>query len=70
MRKQREKIQNGQKGIRRLKVRVRRKCSIGSGGPDLTVEVYRSEESDEEVTVLQVWTQQGDNSRNESCQEF
>ena len=60
----------GRSGIRRLKVRVRRKCSISIGGPDLTVEVYRSEESDEEVTVLQVWTQHGGNSRNESCQEF
>ena len=50
-------------------------------GPDRTVEVYMSEESEEEVTVLecgvtaevtvlQPGTQQGDSSRSESCQEF
>ena len=42
-----------------MKTRVGRKCSISRGGPDCTVEVYKSEESEEEVTVLQVGTQQG-----------
>ena len=39
-------------------------------GPDCTVEVYMSEESEEEVTVLQVGRQQGASSKNEGCQEF
>ena len=34
------------------------------------MEVYRSEESEEKVTVLQVETQQGGSSRSESCREF
>ena len=40
------------------------------GDPDCTVEVYMSEESEEEVTVLRVGTQQGGSSKSESCQEF
>ena len=40
-------------GIRGLEMRVGRKCSISKGGPDCTVEVYMSEESEEGVTVLQ-----------------
>ena len=58
----------GKREIRGLKTRVRRKCSISRGGPDCTVEVYKSEKSEEEITVLQVGTQQGGSSRNESCQ--
>ena len=49
----------GRRGIRGLKMRVGRECSISRGGPDCTVEVCRLEESEEEVTVLQVGTQQG-----------
>ena len=30
-----------------------RECSISRGGPDCTVEVHMSEESEEGVTVLQ-----------------
>ena len=45
----------GKRGIRGLKTRVGRECSI-KGGPDCTVEVYRSEE---EVTVLRVGMQRG-----------
>ena len=60
VRGQREKRQNGQKGIRSLKTRMGREWSISREGPDCTVEVYRPEESKEEVTVLQVGTQQGE----------
>ena len=57
---QREKIQNGQRGIRGLKTsRVGPECSISRRGPDCTVEVYRPKEFEEEVTVLRVGTQQG-----------
>ena len=42
----------GRWGIRGLETRVGRKCSISRGGPDCTVEVYMSEESEEGVTVL------------------
>ena len=49
----------GRRETRDLKTRVGRKCSISRGGPDYTVEVYKSEESEEEITVLQVGTQQG-----------
>ena len=48
----------GRRGIRGLKTRVGRECSISRGLPDCTVEVYRSEESEEEVTVLRGGTQQ------------
>ena len=36
-----------------------RTCSITEGGLECTVEVYKPEESVEEVTVLQVGTHQG-----------
>ena len=39
-------------GIRGLETRVGRECSISRVGPDRTVEVYMSEESEEGVTVL------------------
>ena len=43
----------GRWGIRSLETRVGRECSISRGGPDFTVEVYVSEESEEGgVTVL------------------
>ena len=42
----------GRWGIRGLETRVTRECSISRGGPDCTVEVYVSEESEEGVTVL------------------
>ena len=42
--------------IRGLKTKVGQECSISRVGPDSTVEVYMSEESQEGVTVLrQVW---------------
>ena len=54
-------------GIRGLETRVTQECSISRGGPDCTVEVYMSEESDEGgVTVLR----QGGNSKSEFCQEL
>ena len=39
-------------GMRGLKTRVGRECSISRGGPDCTVEAYKFEESEEGVTVL------------------
>ena len=42
----------GRRGIRDLETRVGRECSISRGGPDCTVEVYMSGESEEVVTVL------------------
>ena len=57
----------GRWGIRRMETRVGRECSISRGGPDSTVEVYVSEESEERgVTVL--W--QGGSSKSESCLEL
>ena len=44
----------GRWGIGGLETGVTRECSISRGGPDCTVEVYVSEESEEGgVTVLQ-----------------
>ena len=60
MREQREKIHNGQKGDKRFENEGGWKCCISRVGPDCTVEVCRSEESEEEVTVLQVGMQQGE----------
>ena len=37
----------GRWGIRRMETRVGRECSNSRGGPDSTVEVYVSEESEE-----------------------
>ena len=37
---------------------------------DCAIEVCRLEESEEEVIVLRVGTQQGDSSKSESCQEL
>ena len=37
----------GRWGIRNLETRVGQECSISRGGPDSTVEVYVSEESEE-----------------------
>ena len=43
----------GRWGIRGLETRVERECTISrGGGPDCTVEVYMTEESEERVTVL------------------
>ena len=43
----------GRWGIGGLETKVGQECSIIRGGPDSTVEVYMSEESEEgEVTVL------------------
>ena len=42
----------GRWGIRGLATRVERECSISRGGPDCTMEVYMSEESEEGVIVL------------------
>ena len=60
---QREKIQNGWKGDKRLEARVERKCYIRREG-DGTMEVYKQEESEEEVTVLEAGTQQGGSSKS------
>ena len=49
-----------------LETKVGRECSISRGGPDCTVEVYMSEETEEVVTVLR----QGGSSKSESCQEL
>ena len=57
MRGQSKEIQNGQMGDRRFE---------DEGGPDSTVEVYMSEESEEGVTVLR----QGGQLRSESCLEL
>ena len=43
----------GRKGIRGLKARMGREYCISKGKPGGTVEVYRPEESEGEVTVLQ-----------------
>ena len=56
----------GRWGIGGLETRVTRECSISRGGPDCTVEVYMSEESEEGVTVLR----QRGSSKSESCQEL
>ena len=42
----------GRWGMRGLETRVGRESSISREGPDCTVEVYMSEESEEGVTVL------------------
>ena len=49
----------GQWGIRGVKTRVGRECSIGRGGLDCTAEVYMLEKSEDGTTVLQEGTQQG-----------
>ena len=54
----------GRQGIRSVKTRVGWECSISRGGPDCTVEVYMSEESEERVIVLRVGTQQRDSSKS------
>ena len=58
------------RGTKSLKTRVGPKCSISRRGPDCTVKVYKLEESDEEVTVLQVGTQQGTAPRARAAQGF
>ena len=45
-------------------------AALAERGPNFTVEVYMSEESEEKVTALQVVTQQGGSSKIESCQEI
>ena len=45
--------------IRGLEMRVGWECSISRGEADCTVEVYMSEKSEEEVTVLRVRTWRG-----------
>ena len=57
MKWQREKIQNGQKGDKRFEDEGEREYNISRGGLDCTVEIYRSEESEERVTVSQIGTQ-------------
>ena len=57
----------GRRGIRGLETRVGcETAALVEAGLDCTVEVYMSEESEEEVTVI--W--QGDSSKSESCQEL
>ena len=52
MRIQREKIQSGWKEIRGLKAMVGRKCCISRGEARLNSEVYKLEESEEDVTMF------------------
>ena len=52
VRVQREKIYNGQTGYKRFGDENGARVSISRGGPDCTVEVYMSEQSEEGVTVL------------------
>ena len=47
----------GRWGIGGLETGVARECSISIGGPDCTVEVHVSEESEEGVTVLRLGRQ-------------
>ena len=42
----------GRWGISGLEMRVGQECCISRGGPDCTVEVYMSKESEEGITVL------------------
>ena len=60
----------GRRGVRDLKTRMGRECSISRRGPDCIVKIYMSEESEEGITVLRVGTRQGGSSKGESCQEF
>ena len=53
-------------GKRGLETRVGEECSISRGGPDCTVEIYMSEESEEGVTL----SGQGGSSKSESCLEL
>ena len=57
----------GRWGIRGLETRVGRECSISRRGPDSTMEVYVSEESEE--GELQCYGR-GSSSKSESCQEL
>ena len=50
-------IQNGQKGNKRFEDEGERECNISRRGLDCTVKIYRSEESEERVTVLRIGTQ-------------
>ena len=56
----------GKWGIGGLEIRVGRECSISREGPDSTVEVYMSEESEE---GLQCYGREG-SSKSENCQEL
>ena len=53
--------------IRSLETRVTRECSISRGGPDSTMEVYVSEESEEGESQCYG---RGGNPKSESCQEL
>ena len=57
----------GRRGIRGLESRVGRECSISRGGPDSTVEVYVSKESEEGESQCY---DRGGSSKSESCQEL
>ena len=54
------------RGIRVLRPGWGESAELAEVGPDCIVEVYRSEEFKEEVTVLR----QGASSKSESCQEL
>ena len=56
--------------IRGLKTRRGERAALAEAGLYCAVEVYMLEESEEEVTVLRVGTQQGGSSESESCQEL
>ena len=51
-------------------MRVGQECSISRGEAGCTVEIYMSEKSEEEVTVLRVRTWRGAAPKSESCQVF
>ena len=57
VRGQREKYKMGRREIRGLKTRVSGNAILAEGGLDCTVKIYRSEESEERVTVLRIGTQ-------------
>ena len=63
VRGEREKIQNGQMRDKRLG----QECCINRGGPDCTVEVYMSEESEEGESQCYG---RGVSSKSKHCQEF
>ena len=67
---QREKIQNGQMGDKKFEDDGGAGVKHLQRGPDCTLEVYMSEESEEVITELRVWTRHGGSSKSVSCQEL
>ena len=65
VRGQRDKIQNGQMGIRGLETRVGRECSISRGGRLYSGGIHVGGVRGESNSV-----QQGGSCKSESCQEL